>query len=84
MKHRLQQLKTGSSEKLFVIGKIDSGDLELEKQLHKNFRCKNLEWYFADSDLLEYINSHNYMNMTVDLLGNKVMVYQKMQYITGH
>lgn len=59
---RLQQLNTGSDSKLYCIGYIQ-GDLEKEKQLHRQFANdrvrKNGEWFLPSDDLVDYINSNN-------------------------
>lgn len=78
---RLKQLSTGSPEKLFVYGYIQSGTKELEKDLHRRFKKLNLEWYFPTPDLLIYINSHNDMNVELILENEKLMVYPKMQIV---
>lgn len=77
---RLKQLSTGSDTKLWLIGFVD-GNKELEKQLHIQFTKANLEWYYPTDELLEYINSNNKLNYTVEFDGNKLMIYKKMKCV---
>lgn len=53
----MQTLNTGNSNKLRSLGH-NNGDREEEKRLHKKFSYlhKNLEWFHADDDIIEYIN----------------------------
>jgi len=77
IKKRLKQLSTGSSKKLYLLGYIH-GDKNKEKQLHNQFRRINLEWFNATDELLGFINTNNKMNVYIDWLNGRLMVYNKM------
>ena len=77
-KKRLQQLSTGSAEKLYLLGYV-YGDKELEKSLHMTFNRVNLEWFSATPALLKYINDNNEMFVDIDWLNGKLMVYKKIK-----
>lgn len=59
---RLKQLNTGSDKQLYYLGYIN-GTMEDEETLHKRFSRLRLrdngEWFEADQELLDYINSVN-------------------------
>jgi hypothetical protein len=76
---RIKELSTGSSSPLSILGLIKSGDINLEKQLHKQFRQINLEWHEATNELLTYINKNNDLDVYVDWLDNKLIAYNKMK-----
>jgi hypothetical protein len=76
---RVKELSTGSSSPLFVLGFIKNGDINLEKQLHKQFKQINLEWYETSDELLTYINKNNDLDVYVDWLDNKLFAYNKMK-----
>lgn len=63
-KKRLKQLQTGSEDQLYLVGYL-SGDLSLEKDLHRKFahlRIRNNgEWFLATDNLIDYINQVNEM-----------------------
>lgn len=81
IKKRLSEIAVGSSSKLYVLGYIKDGTLELEKSLHKQFQHINLEWYEATPELIEYINSHNDLDVEIGLLDGKLMVYKKIRCV---
>lgn len=76
---RIKELSTGSSSPLYVLGCIKDGDMQLEKELHKKFKQVNLEWFEADNELLDYINTNNDVMVYVGWLDGKLMTYQKMK-----
>jgi hypothetical protein len=82
IKKRIKELATGNSSALLLLGYISNGDLELEKQLHKQFNQKFLEWYFPTAELLEYINSNNDMSVYVDWLNENLITYKRMKEVT--
>lgn len=59
---RLQQLNTGSDSKLYCVGYMQ-GDMETEKQLHREFANERIrqngEWFRPSEKLIDYINSHS-------------------------
>lgn len=79
-KKRLQQLSTGSSEKLYLLGYV-YGSNELEKTLHRIFHRVNLEWFSATPALIKYINENNEMSVDIDWLDGKLMVYKKIKAV---
>lgn len=79
IKIRIKELSTGSSSPLHLIGLIKNGDLELEKQLHRQFRKVNLEWHESSDELLQYINDNNDLNLYVDWLDDRLQTYSKMK-----
>ncbi len=76
---RVKELSTGSSSPLHVLGIIKSGDLDLEKQLHKQFHRINKEWYEASEQLLSYINQNNDLEVYVDWLDERLITYYKIK-----
>jgi hypothetical protein len=52
---RIKQLSTGNGRKLFLLGTID-GDKNREKEIHKQFKSSNGEWFTVTDDLLSFIN----------------------------
>jgi hypothetical protein len=79
IRKRLQQLSTGSSEKLYILGYV-LGDKETEKSLHLQFYKdkQNLEWFNTDN-IINWLNQNNQMNVHIDWLDGKLMTYQKMR-----
>lgn len=59
---RLQQLNTGSDQKLWCIGYVN-GNIDKEKELHKKFDSARIrhngEWFSPSSELIDYINMYN-------------------------
>lgn len=73
IKKRIQQLNTGSANKLYLIGWI-YGDKNKEKELHMKFhndKCRfdssGSEWFYADN-IIQWLNSddNNLMSVWVD------------------
>lgn len=79
---RIKQLSTGSSGKLILLGYIES-EKELEKQLHRQFSQYRLrsngEWFTIHESLVNFINENNNINVYIDILDNKLMIYKKMK-----
>jgi hypothetical protein len=76
---RLKELSTGSSTPLYLLGQINNGDLELEKELHMKFKRVNLEWHLATDELIQYINENNDLPLYVDWLNDKLIAYKTMK-----
>lgn len=76
---RINELSTGASSPLYLLGYITNGDKDLEFQLHGKFKKVNLEWYEANDDLLRFINTTNDLDVYVAWLEDKLMVYKKMK-----
>lgn len=81
LKQRLRELNTGSSSPLYILGYIQNGDLELEKKLHMQFPVTNLEWHKSTSELIEFINDNNNMNVYVDWIDGRLMPLKKMKIV---
>lgn len=77
---RLNQLSTGSSSPLSLIGILD-GNKDLEFEFHKRYAYLNynLEWFSIDENLLDEINSKNEMQVYVDWLDDKLIYYKKIK-----
>lgn len=58
VKRRLKQLNTGSAVNLYILCTF-TGGRELESQIHNRFKgCRiNREWFRAENELLDYLNS---------------------------
>lgn len=59
---RLQQLNTGSDQRLFCIGYMQ-GDKQKERELHIKFANSrirpNAEWFYPSQSLVDFINLYN-------------------------
>ena len=78
VKSRIKQLNTGNSCKLYLLGYIQ-GDKELEKHLHRKFKCVNLEWFQASDELLEFINNNNVQDRYIDWNNGKLISYLRIK-----
>lgn len=82
---RLQQLNTGSSNQLYLLGYI-SGSMQTESDLHKKFNNirvrNNGEWFNGTDELIDYINEvnewPNKFVMRNDFMDNKIMAMDMM------
>lgn len=82
---RLQQLQTGCSNKLYLLGWIN-GDKVKEKELHNVFSRDRIryngEWFRPSIEILDYINENNLeKNTYVDILDGKVMSFLNISTI---
>lgn len=81
--NRLKQLNTGSDYQLYALGYV-SGNKDKEKELHTMFSDirlrQNGEWFSADQNLIDYINSVNEMQNTYvmknEYMNNQVMAFK--------
>jgi len=80
LRHRISQLNVSSPDLIYAIGYIKNGNLELEKQLHKRFANLHVhgEWFEANIELIQFINSNNDMPVYVDWLDEKLVTYKKI------
>lgn len=79
---RLRQLNTGSPKQLYLLGYIE-GDKNLEKYLHIKFDKykvrNNGEWFIANQEIIEYINTNNLLKNTyIDIDNDKINILFKM------
>lgn len=80
IKKRIQQLSTGNSSKIYLIG-FRQGSINDEKYLHTKFMNEKShgEWFKPVKEILDYINIQNEMNHTVECEDGKLMIYKKMK-----
>ena len=83
VKRRLKQLNTGSSINLYVLCTFKGGR-ELESEIHSMFKKirYNGEWFKADKELLEYLNSMSedvYVDWRNGNGGRRLVSYSKMK-----
>ena len=79
---RIQQLNTGSPNKIYKLGWIE-GNKEKEKELHIKFSMyrirNNGEWFNGAQEIIDYINSVNQEpNIFVDIVDNKIVPLLKL------
>jgi hypothetical protein len=79
---RIQQLNTGSPNKIYKLGWIE-GDKEIEKQLHIKFSeyriRSNGEWFLGNQKIIDYINEVNQEpNIYIDIVDNKILPLLKL------
>lgn len=82
VRNRLKALNTGNSSKLILLGYIN-GDKEVESYLHNKFskykKHYNLEWFYFNDEIREYINSVNLLDYYVERIDGKVYCLNKMK-----
>jgi hypothetical protein len=87
IKSRIHTLQTSIPESIKLLGFI-SGDLKLEKELHKKFKHlkKRGEWFHCDKSIIDYLNTcneminHTKMGVYIELLEDgKTQLYSKMK-----
>ena len=79
---RIQQLNTGSPNKIYKLGWIE-GNKEKEKEIHRKFSMyrirNNGEWFNGAQEIIDYINSVNQEpNIFVDIVDNKIVPLLKL------
>lgn len=80
---RIKQLSTGSSQRLTLLGYIES-EKSLEKELHIKFSHhrirSNGEWFSVNdnSDLIDYINKYSCIDLYIEY-DNGLKVYKKIK-----